>query len=56
MTPCASCHTAQRWVGLVDECWDCHAAKAAIGKSINPAAHPFGPLDCQGCHTSMWKW
>ena len=29
---------------------------AARGKARNPAAHPFGALDCATCHTSMWKW
>jgi hypothetical protein len=53
---CVSCHTAQRWVGLVNECWDCHADDAARGKARAPGAHPFGALDCSGCHTSMWKW
>ena len=56
MTPCVSCHTGQRWVGLTDECWDCHAADAARGKARVPEAHPFGRIDCAGCHTSQWKW
>jgi hypothetical protein len=55
-TPCASCHTAQRWVGLPTDCWDCHAADAARARAVQPAKHPFGPLDCSGCHTSGWRW
>ncbi len=55
-TPCVSCHTAQRWVGLTDDCFDCHATDAARGKAKVPAAHPFGPLDCAECHTSQWRW
>jgi hypothetical protein len=56
MTPCMSCHAGQRWVGLVDECWDCHAKDAAWGKQKDPADHPFGPLDCAMCHASGWTW
>jgi hypothetical protein len=56
VTPCIKCHTGQRWVGLTDECWDCHSNKAALGKAMRPAEHPFGPLDCSGCHTSQWRW
>lgn len=56
VTPCASCHTGQRWVGLTTECWDCHATDAARGKARVPGKHPFGPIDCAGCHTSGWTW
>jgi hypothetical protein len=56
VTPCASCHTAQRWVGLTDDCFDCHAGAAARGRARLPAAHAFGPVECTDCHTSMWRW
>lgn len=56
VTPCATCHTAQRWVGLTTNCFDCHALDGARGKAKEAACHPFGPLDCRDCHTSRWTW
>lgn len=55
-TPCVRCHTGQRWVGLTTECWECHAKDAALGKAVRPDKHPFGPLQCETCHTSGWRW
>ena len=56
VTPCASCHTNQRWFGLTTDCFDCHAQDAARGASVRPNQHPFGRLDCTDCHFSGWTW
>ena len=56
VTPCASCHTNQRWFGLTTDCFDCHALDAARGASVRPNAHPFGRLECTDCHFSGWTW
>ena len=56
VTPCAACHTNQRWFGLTTDCFDCHALDAARGLSVAPEAHPFGRLDCTDCHFSGWTW
>lgn len=55
-TPCMTCHTAQRWVGLTTECWDCHTQDAARGRAAIPALHPVGRIDCDECHKSLWRW
>lgn len=57
VTPCVNCHTAQRWVGLTTECFDCHLRDADRGRAVRPDKHPFGPPeDCAICHASQWKW
>ena len=59
VTPCASCHLNQRWVGVPIDCWGCHALDAGRARATaRPGGfdHPFGPLDCLDCHTSLWRW
>ncbi len=56
VTPCAACHTNQRWFGLTTDCFDCHALDAMRGASVRPGAHPFGRLECRDCHFSGWTW
>jgi hypothetical protein len=51
VTPCASCHTSQRWIGPPPECWDCHAYDAA-GAPRSVPAHKFGRTDCSECHNT----
>ena len=54
VTPCTSCHTNQRWIGLTTVCWDCHAGDAARApRTVD--AHGFGRVECQDCH-SLWRW
>jgi len=54
VTPCADCHSSQRWLGLNDQCWDCHATDAARAPAWVDA-HGFSPSNCKDCH-SQWKW
>jgi hypothetical protein len=54
-TPCARCHTNQRWVGLTDDCFDCHALDAARSFSKN-GFHFFGRRPCGNCHLEGWGW
>ncbi len=54
VTPCVSCHTNQRWIGLRSECWDCHAVEALQGPA-NVPAHTLPGADCADCH-SQWSW
>jgi hypothetical protein len=56
MTPCVRCHAGQRWVGVTDECWDCHASQAVLGKVRDPADHTLGGRECSDCHKSGWTW
>lgn len=54
VTPCATCHTAQRWVGLTTACWDCHAMDAAAAPA-QVDAHRWIRSDCGDCHNG-WTW
>ena len=54
VTPCADCHTHQRWIGISTECWDCHAGEAAAAPA-NVPAHRWVRSDCSDCHNS-WTW
>lgn len=56
MATCTECHTGQRWIGLTDACWDCHASDA--GRALQRTgieAHRFGRTDCEDCH-NVWRW
>lgn len=54
VTPCLSCHANQRWIGLADQCWDCHVADLARAPASIPA-HTVGLPDCSDCH-GTWTW
>lgn len=54
MATCTECHTAQRWIGLPNACWDCHATDATRAPRT-VEAHRFGRVDCADCHNT-WKW
>ena len=52
VTPCTECHTAQRWIGLPTDCFDCHALD--VGPATVPA-HAPGRTECNDCH-GTWNW
>ncbi|MCB9684246.1 MAG: hypothetical protein H6738_00155 [Alphaproteobacteria bacterium] len=53
-TPCVSCHTNQRWIGLPTSCWGCHANDLARAPSWVPA-HANPAAECADCH-GTWTW
>jgi hypothetical protein len=57
VTPCGSCHTGQRWVGLTTDCWACHTADLAAARTAYPTvrAHQEGLVDCGDCH-NPWSF